>query len=207
MWVAVVLVWLALIAGVIWFYQRKLRSREAERNRQYDVFLTEVKRGGAPATAGVNPVAAQNGAAAVARPGTPSTVAPPVAEFARKERLLPQPQALLYYVFRTGLPDHEIFAGLTLADVIDVAPSVAGYEREQKARRLARERLDLVVCSKQLEVVAAVMVANRAAAAQPADADFAAQCLQTAGIRLVKVDAAALPRHQQVRDLVYGATQ
>ena len=207
MWVAIVLVWLALIVGVIWFYQRKLRLREAERNRQYDVFLTELKRGATPAAAGANPVVAQTGAAAVAQAGTPATVAPPVPDLARKERLLPQPQALLYYVFRTGLPDHEIFAGLTLADVIDVAPSVVGYEREQKARRLARERLDLVVCSRQLEVVAAVVVANRTAVAQPADADFAAQCLQTAGIRLVKIDAAALPRHQQVRDLVYGTTQ
>lgn len=122
-----------------------------------------------------------------------------------KQRLLPQAEALLYYVFRTGLPDHEIFASLTLADVIDVAPALRGYEREQKMRKLAQQRLDLVVCTKQLEIVAAVIV-NKAADAAPADhARLAEECLQIAGIRLVRVDPAAPPRHQQVRELVYGA--
>jgi uncharacterized protein DUF2726 len=190
----IVLIWLGLVAGIIWAYSRKQRQREAERAKQYDALLADLKSGRASAagTPAAVPVAAEAPAA-------------PVAEFLRKDRLLQQPAALLYYVFRTGLPDHEIFAGLTLADVIDIAPSLRGYEREQKARRLAQQKLDLVICSRQLEVVAAVLVTNAMAAAQPSDTSFAAECLQEAGIRLVRVDAAALPRHHQVRELVYGA--
>ena len=105
MWYLIVLIWVGLIAGVIWAYSRKQRQREAERAKQYDALLADLKSARA-GTAGA-PVALQAAAA-------------PVAEFLRKQRLLEQPAALLYYVFRTGLPDHEIFAGLTLADVIDM---------------------------------------------------------------------------------------
>ena len=99
----------------------------------------------------------------------------------------------MYFVFRTGLPDHEIFANLTLADLIDIEPAVQGYEREQKARRLAQQRLDLVICTKQLEVVAAVLFESgmNADAAQADNAGFTELCLQATGIRLLRIDAAA----------------
>ena len=94
-------------------------------------------------------------------------------EFSKKPRLLPQSTALLYYVFRTGLPDHEIFAGLALGDVLDVAPAASGAQREQLLRRLAQQRLELVVCTKQLEVVAAVVVRDSASGARIQRRQFA----------------------------------
>ena len=124
----------------------------------------------------------------------------PVTAFTRKPRLLPQSTSLLYYVFRTGLPDHEIFAGVALEDVLDVAAPAS--EREQLLRKLAGQRLELVVCTKQLEVVAAVFAGSRAATAEREQ--FTTQCLQAAGIRVVRVDPAAPPRHQHVHALVYG---
>jgi len=87
-----------------------------------------------------------------------------------------------------------------LEDVLDVA-APAG-EREQLARKIAGQRLDLVVCTKQLEVVAAVIVS--AAAAMAEREQFATQCLQAAGLRVVRVDPAAPPRYHDVHALVYG---
>jgi hypothetical protein len=197
MWYVIGLIWVALLAGVIWTYNRKQRERGAERAKQLAVLLSDLK-------ANPNPVAVIAGGAAA--PAAPVLAAPaPVTGLSKKQRLLPPAGALLYYVFRTGLPDHEIFAGLTLADVIDIAPVTRGYEREQMARKLAQQRLDLVVCTKQLDVIAAVIINNAADATQAGNSRFAEDCLRTAGIRLVRIDPAAPPRHQHVRELVYGA--
>lgn len=199
MWYLIGLVCLALIAGMIWSYNKKREKREAERAMQAAELLAALK--------GTRDPVADTAADAV----TPAAVVPattPTPELRKKQRLLQQSKALLYYLFRTGLPDHEIFANLTLADVIDVAPTAQAYEREQKTRRLAQLRLDFVVCTKQLEVIAAVVISNNASpdAAQAENSRFTEECLRIAGIRLVRIDAAAPPRHHQVRELVYGAT-
>ena len=198
MWYLIGLVCLALIAGMIWSYNKKREKREAERAMQATELLVALKEGARkPAT---------NTAADAVTPAAVVPAATPTPELRKKQRLLQQSKALLYLIFRTGLPDHEIFANQTLADVIDVAPMVQSYEREQKARRLAQQRLDFVVCTKQLEVVAAVVINNSASpdAAQAENSRFVEECLQSAGIRLVRIDAAAPPRHHQVRELVYG---
>ena len=192
MWYVIVLIWLALVVGIIWAYNKKQRQRGAERAKQLNSLLSELKTN-------PNPVAATAGGAAV------PVAAAPLPELSRKQCLLPHAEALLYYVFRAGLPDHEIFASLTLADVIDIAPGLQGNEREQKTRQLAQQRLDLVVCTKQLEIVAAVMAGKEPAATQAGQARFAEECLQAAGIRLVRIDPSAPPRHHEVRALVYGA--
>ncbi len=127
------------------------------------------------------------------------------ADFIRKPRLLSQADALLYMVFKAGLPDHAIFAGLTAADVVEFAPGSTGLVREQKLRRLAQQRVDFVLCTKRLEIVAVAICARELDAAAADDARFAEECLQAAGIRLLRVDPATLPRHQEVRELIYGA--
>ncbi|MBI4189819.1 MAG: DUF2726 domain-containing protein [Betaproteobacteria bacterium] len=195
MWYVIGLIWIALIAGIIWSYQKKKARHDVERASQFDQILTELKRDRGAATAGT-----AGGVQSVAAPAA-------VPDYSKRERLLAQPDALLYYVLRTGLPDHEIFAHLTLADLVEVTPAVRGYERDQKIRRLSQQRFDFVVCTRQFEVVA-VMLVNRGAvpdAAQVENARFAEECLQAAGIRLVRIDAAAPPRHHEVRALVYGA--
>ena len=205
MWLLICIIAIALIAGIVWSYNKKTQKRTAERAQQFDELLSELKRSphlGAGGTPGVAPQVS------VSLPPTPpEPPSPPGAGLDKKQRLLPQSGALLYFVFRAGLPDHEIFVNLTLADVIDIGPGVQGYEREQKARRLAQRRLDLVICTKQLEVVAAVLFepAPNASGARDDDRDFIASCLQAAGIRLLRIDTAAPPRHQRVRELVYGA--
>jgi hypothetical protein len=197
MWFLIALVWLALVAGIFWAYGKKRRRASSERAKELGALIAEAKLG-ARATPDPQP---QPAAAAVA------TTVPPVAaanSVMRKPRLLVQSDALLYLLLRTGLPDHEVFANLTLADVVEPAAALRGYEREQIARKLALHRLSMVVCTKQLEIVAVVM--SLANATAPDGDAYVEACLNGAGIRLVRVDATALPRHQQVRALVYGET-
>ena len=190
MWYLIGLIWIAAIVGIVAAYNRKQRQRGAERGAQMAALLKDLK---------ANPRAVVN---AIDKPAAP-VVAPASAEFSKKQRLLPQPIALLYYVFRTGLPDHEIFAGLGLSDVLDATPALSGASREQMQRKLAQQRLALVVCTKQLEVVAAVLVRNPAQGPPAQDEQFATRCLQAAGIRVLSVDPAAPPRHHQVHALIY----
>lgn len=196
------LIWVALIAGIVWSYRRKKAQRDAERATQFDVLYTDLKlnRGAAAPAPVVD-------APAAALPVTTAPAPESVGEYCRKPRLLGQPDALLYFLFRTGLPDHEILANVPLCDVVEVADSLRSFEREQKVRRLAQIRLDLVVCTRQLEVMAVVMISRDGLqdAAQAENTRFAGQCLRTAGIRLIRVDRTALPRHHQVRDMVYGS--
>ena len=188
MWYLVGLIWIAAMAWIVAAYTRKQRQRTAGRALEMEKLVAELK---------ANP-RRMDADDTVLKPADSAPA--PVAAFTRKPRLLSHNAALLYYVFRTGLPDHEIFAGMALEDVLDV--TAPADEREQQLRRIAGQRLDLVVCTKQLEVVAAVIVS---AAAAPAEREQSAtQCLQAAGIRVVRVDPAAPPRHQNVHALVYG---
>ena len=196
MWYWIVLIWFAAVAGIVWAYRRKRQRLAAARDRQAAALLAEFKV--RPGLAAGNTVDGQ----AAKMPLTP-----PVRTFSRKPRVLPQSAALLYYVFRTGLPDHEILAGLALSDLIDAETATPGYDREQTARRLANCRLDLVVCTKQLEVVAVVMLGagTGADAGHAENSRFASECLQSAGVRTLHIDSRAPPRHHQVRDLIYRA--
>jgi hypothetical protein len=182
MWYFFGLVWIAVMVAMIYKYTSKQRRRASERAQHMEQLLVELK---------ANPRTwADAGTVAV------PPAAPPVPQFSRKPRLLPPPIALLYYAFRTGLPDHEIFAGVALDEVLDIEAGL----REPLTRKISQQRrLDLVVCTKQLEVVAAVIVS----AADDGE-QFAGQCLQAAGVRVVRVDPAAPPRHHQVHALVYG---
>ncbi len=84
--------------------------------------------------------------------------------------------------------------------------SLGGHDREQRARRLDQLKLDVVVCNKQLEIIA-VAVFSQDETQEPAlldSARFIEECLGSAGIRVIRIDRTALPRHHRVRALVYG---
>jgi hypothetical protein len=174
---AITVLWLALVAGVIWYYQRKRRHQADLSARRMDALLSELKSAprAADPQAGIATMPHKSAFTGVKRP-----------------RVMEKSQALLYYLFRTGLPDHEIFPGLSLGDVVDL-------KGVPDAERLRRLKLELVVCTKQFEPLAAVLAAMDADSAR-----LAARCLESAGIRPVIIDPARPPRHQDVRALVYG---
>jgi hypothetical protein len=186
MWYLISLVLVVSVAGIFWRYKNIIAKRDAEREQKFGQMLEELKRGSTPHSA-----LAANAAIAVS--------APTSIQFSKKTRLFAPDSALIYYVFRAGLPDHEIFANQLLGDLVVV--STPGYEAEQKMKRLAVARADFVVCNKRMEIVAVVLIADSAAAAETS---LIEECLQSTGIRLVRIDPTAVPKHTQVRALIYG---
>jgi hypothetical protein len=203
-WSIITFVWIVVVAAVVWSYGRKRARRDSERDRRFQDMLSQAKVAAAVAAPGAQTAGTAAATSIVQQPAAPA--AAPAQMLAKKQRLLPQADALLYFLLRAGLPDHEVFAGLTLADLVEFPGGQGGYDAVQKQRRLAQQRVDFVVCNRRLETVAAVVI-DRAApadAAQKENRRLIEESLRAAGIRLVCIDAAAPPRHQQMRALVCG---
>jgi hypothetical protein len=196
MWYFVAFIWIVLVAGIFWAYGRKRRRAASERERQLGALIAEARD-----VARVPPQAlplVPGPAAPLMRPdGATAGVC------LRKARYLGRTDALIYMLFKTGLPDHAVFANVAMADVVEPAPSLQGIEREQNLRKLALYRLNLVVCDGKMEIVAAVVLEDTSSDA--ARVQFAESSLAGTGIRVVRLHAASLPRHHQVRALVYGS--
>jgi uncharacterized protein DUF2726 len=204
-WILVLVGVVAGIAYSIWNYRKKSAAREAASQQRFAELLREqaassgrpVPAPAAPAPA-PSPTPVSHAAPAAA---APAPVPAPAAGAAR-ERFLGQHETLLYLLLKTGLPDHEIFANVSLASV--VALPATGSEREQQLRRLAPYHLDFVVCDKSMHIVAAVDMETAGGADAAGIHQFKADYLKRAGIRLVRVNPAAMPRREQVRALVVG---
>jgi intracellular sulfur oxidation DsrE/DsrF family protein len=85
-----------------------------------------------------------------------------------------------------------------------ISASGAGREREQQLHRLAQYRLDFVVCDKSMRIFAVVEVDSAVDTVGAGEQQFKADCLKRAGIRLVRVNRAALPKREQIPALVGG---
>ena len=188
-------------AAIIWDYRRKAARREADSKERFAQML---KAGPlAPAGAVAAPAAPAAAPVSVAQPQPVPATAPdtPAIAYTARERLLNQPEKLVYLLLKTGLPDHEILSKVTLTAVVDVPG--AGYDHEQQLRRLSRQVLDFVVCDRGMKIVAAIQLA----AAGP-DAVIAqrirSECLKSAGIRLVTIEPGAPPKRSEVRAFVCG---
>ena len=194
LWFTILAVAAAVVAYFIWDHRNKAAIRDATSRRRFeDMFPVQAAARSGPATP------AAPAAAPAATAPADATAAPVV--LPPKGRFLGQPETLLYYLLKTGLPDHEVFANVSLAAVVGVAAS--GHDREQQLRRLAPYQLDFAVCDKSMHIVAAIEVES-AAAADPAVPHVKAEILKQAGIRFVRINPAASPRRDQVRELVIG---
>ena len=203
-------VWIVVLVGVgagiaysIWNYRKKSAAREAASQQRFAELLREQAAASgrpvpAPATAARAPAQAPISHAAPAPPAP----APAAVAAAARERFLGQHETLLYLLLKTGLPDHEIFANVSLASV--AALPAAASEREQQLRRLSPYQLNFVVCDKSMRIVAAVDIEAAGGADAAGIQQFKADYLKRAGIRLVRVNPAAMPRRDQVRGLVVG---
>jgi len=191
LWSLLALAPVAAIACIVWAYRRKFSEKEAASRERLAVLLGET-RTAPPASASAAPAGGATGVPTAA-PGPAWTV---------RERFLSQPETLLYYLLKSGLPEHEIFAHVSLAALVGVAERPSGFDRGEQLRRLAQHELAFVVCDKNMRVVAAVEL-NRAASASALD--LKAECLKAAGVRLLRVDPAALPGREAIRALVRGA--
>jgi len=185
------------IGFVVWYSRKKFAEREAASKARLERLLRAPAQPAAPAELAPTPTAASPSASVA----VPTPAKAPAAMPAR-ERFLGQAETLLYYLLKTGLPGFEVFAYVSLASVISASGS--GHEREQQLRRLAQYRLDFVVCDKSMRIIAVVELDSAVAAMGAGEQQFKADCLKRAGIRLVRVNPAALPKRDQIRALVGG---
>ncbi|MDP2240832.1 MAG: DUF2726 domain-containing protein [Burkholderiales bacterium] len=177
----------AIVIFLIWSYRKKVAHKTvASQERYSQLFSASQPDATAGGEAASTPVSAVRWPADA--PG-----------YAIKERLLSKAETLLFYVLRAGLPGHEIFSRLNLDAVVDTPPALQDYERELIRRRLAQHCLDFVVCDKTMKIVAAVEFE-----ADTEVASFKAACLESAGIRHIRVNVAAIPRREEIHFLVYG---
>ena len=183
------------VAFAIWNFHRKTAARKAASEARFE----KIFKGPAQVPASPPPpasAAADSSAPAKAPPE--ASAAPP----APAQRFLGQAESLLYYLLKAGLPDSEVFAGVSLARVV----GAAGEGREQQLRRLAQYQLDFVVCDKNMQVVAVVEVESAAGADAAGDRRFKSDLLKQAGIRLIRINPAALPQREQIRTLIDGGS-
>lgn len=197
-WYLFLLVAAGGIAFVVWSTRKKIAEREAASKARFErVMKVPVPVPAVAPAEPLQPVATQASSA----PST-SHAAPVPAGAPAMERFLGKAETLLYYLLKSGLPEYEVFAKVSLASVIGAPGS--GHEREQQLRRLALYQIDFVICDKSMRVIAAVELDAAVTAVGAGDQQFKADSLKRAGIRLVRVDAAAPPKREQLRALLGG---
>ena len=125
-----------------------------------------------------------------------------VAAYAACARLLSPAHTLVYFLLRTGLPDHVVFAHVTLRAVIEAAAGLNAYMRNEQMRRLSWQALDFVVCDRNLRPLAVIEVVPREE--QQEAAAMRKSWIESAGLRYVELDQTALPRKEAMRALVVG---
>lgn len=197
-WVLFLLATAVVVGVFIWDYRRKSVARETARQDRFERMF-DPKAAAAPAAAPAEPTVAQEPAQQAGEVLAES--APKLPPAAAVERFLDPPARLAYLLLRTGLPDHEIFPRVALSAVVSAG---TGIDREQHRRRLSRYQLDFVVCDRDMRVVAVVEVNSPGKHEAPADRQVKSDTLQSAGIRLVELNSAALPRREAVRALIQG---
>jgi hypothetical protein len=192
-WVLVPLVPLGAVAFIVWSYRKKAATQASTSSKRFQQIFGASVAG--TARAGAIPI---NGMAARQQPVAGAASA----SFAPKGRLLTDPETLLFYVLKTGLPDHETFVHVNLAAVIDVSGALPGNERERQLRRLSQCHLDFVVCDRNLQPVAVLEIEQDLA--MNAVAQFKAESVKASGIKYLRIRPAAIPQRQELRALIYG---
>lgn len=189
-----VLVPAAVIGYLIWDHRRRAADRAAASATRLHSILT------GPAEP---PLASSADDTVSSDPRIePTAAAAPILSYEVRERLLTPPQALLYYLLKTGLPDHLVFAQVALPAVLGPSKALSGFARDEQTRRLATHALDFVVCDRSMRPVAVVEMAQRDP--QQEAGHSRKSWLLASGLRYVELASDALPRKEAMRGLVLG---
>ena len=186
------------VVWIIWSYRNKTSQRNALSQERAELMVRT-----SPQNSAEPEPAAGNGEVAAAPAVVPAATERIAVAFAalRRERFLSPPETLAYYLLKTGLPRHEVFARVSLAEVLTPAGSQPWTPLDQA--RFARHVLHFVVCDKSLQVLTAI----RLAGAAPAEGmEWADSCLTAAGIRLVRLDPKAPPKREELSNIILGAS-
>ena len=202
-WVLIFVAVAISAAILVWDYRNKIAARESASKKRFEEMFV-AKQAPVPTVApSATPAAMVPVAPAASASAMPRGPAPAAA--VSTQRFLGQPETLVYRLLRASIPDHEVFANVTLASVLGANGS--GFDREQQLRRLSQYRLDFVVCDKSMRVVAVVEIESAGGAPTAADQQFKTDSLKAVGIKLVRVSSAKLPRRDELRALVCGDLQ
>lgn len=132
------------------------------------------------------------GGIAVPAPSQAATpVAPPAAVPSKRDPFLGPAVKLAYYLCKTALKDHHVFAHIPLATLAANGISDAAS---------ARSNVDLVVCNPAMSIVAAIDVIGPEGRAPDAPkADY----LRSLGVRYLRLSASSLPKPEEIQALLY----
>ena len=192
-----VLAALAAIAYIVWDYKRKIDAQTLASAGRLEKLLTASRKPDASQSAVSPPVSDTQALGAEGAPSAPLYV--------RRERLLSPPQTLLYYLLKTGLPDHLVFARVNLAALLDAGPGLSGLAREEGIQKAVELTVDFAVTDKNTRPIAVVeLSAHEHTDAAAHHRTFARTRLAAAGVRYLELDAARLPRKDALRALVLG---
>lgn len=172
----------------IWDYRRKASKREAASKARLEKLLKTV----VPSAA--TDVAEQGSAADAPAPKGPA--------FTSRKRFLDQPQTLSYLLLKTAMPEHLVFANVTLASVLDVPGT--GFDREQQLRRLSGCPVDFVVGDRDMRILAVVDVEAPGADDPGGARRYKLDCLQAAGVRRLVLDPRTLPSRETLKRMICG---
>lgn len=201
-----VILGVAVVAVFVWNFRRQAAAREAASAERMKAFLERARaeaagRSPAPpaAEASASTIPAAPTAAKVAR-AQPSA---PVTGYVPHAPMLDAQQHALYQSLRRELPDHEIFACVSLAAFIRCADNITGFAREAQERRLGDTVADFVVCDRAMQPLAVVQCGTRNGKAEERAA-FAAACAAAVGLRWVELSPEGLPQADALRGQVLG---
>ena len=187
---------LAIIVAVlvlVFRFQRQIQAGggmgtdkkpDGVRATELEEFIAAYRRDKATGQVHSDSTSAQPGAAPAAG-ATPAVKA--------RTAFLSGPAKLAFLVLKAGLPDHHVFAHTRVSDLMDGTPVSA----------LANLPIDLLVCSKELAIVAAVDL-NSGTQSDALLAREKEQRLRSVGIRYLRFAPGAFPRPADVRKLIYG---
>jgi hypothetical protein len=175
---------LGAVGYIVWDFRRRTALRDAARAGRLEALIgsAAVVADAAPAT-----TKEQVGSARLESP------------VSARERLLTPAQTLVYYLLKTALPQHLVFARVPLSFVLE--PRRASSQSEV-ARMLAERTLDFVIADRSMRPLSIVTLRETARKdTQSIGAEEAAWITQS-GMRHVALDTAALPRKEAIPRLV-----
>lgn len=198
MWFMFLLGVACIVTILVWDLRRKAAGREAASRERFEQIF-QLKQDAVAAPLSRHSGSPNAGVAVAAQPRAAFS------GLAVRERFLSQPQTLVYLLLRTGLPEFQIFANVTLASVLS-APGAQVADRVQQLQRQAQCRLDFVVCDRGMHIAAVVELDAPSGDDAPGLQRYKSDCLAAAGVRVVSMNPLSLPSRGDVRRLVCGAT-
>jgi hypothetical protein len=174
-------------SGILGATAGRDKKEEGARAAELEEFIAAYRREKTTGQAQPTPAPAQPAAV----PAVPATAATPAVK--ARAAFLSGPAKLAFLVLKAGLPDHHVFANTRVADLMDGTTVPA----------LANLPIDLLVCSKDLAIVAAVDL-NSGTQSDALLAREKEQRLRGAGIRYLRFVPGAFPKPAEVRRLIYG---